>query len=355
MENNIAKQIRTHRLRCNLTQEKLAEALNVSSQAVSKWENGLSYPDITLLPELSSILGITVDALFASGEETHFQRIERMIENDVVLSREDFDYAERFLKEASLELNNRGRSLTMLGELYNHRARMYRNKAAEIAKQALEIEPERHNNHAIFCEAMDGVFIDWSITNHMRIIDFYKDYIKKNPHDRAGYMWLIDNLVADGRFAEAEEAVEAMRRIKDTYHYLFYKGYIAWHKADLRSAMPYFDEMVEKFGDDWHAWTERGNIFAKNGMYEKAIADFQKAATLEVSPRFTDNYDSIAQLSVLIGDKNGAVEAYEKVVEILREDWNMQEGETVSGYLKNIEKLKKESYTNHQLKCSKAF
>lgn len=50
--NSIAKQIKVNRLRCNMTQERLAEALNVSSQAVSKWENGLSCPDISLLPEL---------------------------------------------------------------------------------------------------------------------------------------------------------------------------------------------------------------------------------------------------------------------------------------------------------------
>ena len=47
-----------------MTQEKLAEALCVTAQAVSKWENGVSYPDIMLLPELSSLLGITVDSLF---------------------------------------------------------------------------------------------------------------------------------------------------------------------------------------------------------------------------------------------------------------------------------------------------
>ncbi len=43
METNIGKQIRAHRLRCNMTQEKLAEALNVTAQAVSKWENGVSH------------------------------------------------------------------------------------------------------------------------------------------------------------------------------------------------------------------------------------------------------------------------------------------------------------------------
>ena len=41
-------------------------------------------------------------------------------------------------------------------------------------------------------------------------------------------------------------------------------------------------------------------------------------------------------------DKKGAIEAYEQVVRILREEWDMQEGETVLGYLQNIAQLKSE-------------
>lgn len=46
-----------------LTQHELANRLNVSFQAVSKWENNLAYPDVELLPELAVILSTTVDAL----------------------------------------------------------------------------------------------------------------------------------------------------------------------------------------------------------------------------------------------------------------------------------------------------
>lgn len=42
MENNMGNPIRTLRLRCNMTQEKLAETLHVAAQAVSKWEKGVS-------------------------------------------------------------------------------------------------------------------------------------------------------------------------------------------------------------------------------------------------------------------------------------------------------------------------
>ena len=53
----------------NLTQEDIAKKLNISAQAVSKWENDISSPDISLLPEIASIFNITVDELL--GKETN--------------------------------------------------------------------------------------------------------------------------------------------------------------------------------------------------------------------------------------------------------------------------------------------
>ena len=52
----------------NITQEGLAEICGVSSQAVSKWENDLSCPDITLLKTLARTFGVSVDELLDDGE-----------------------------------------------------------------------------------------------------------------------------------------------------------------------------------------------------------------------------------------------------------------------------------------------
>lgn len=56
--------IRALRRERGMTQEGLAEALHVSAQAVSKWENHLSAPDVSLLPALASVFDTTIDALF---------------------------------------------------------------------------------------------------------------------------------------------------------------------------------------------------------------------------------------------------------------------------------------------------
>ena len=64
----MGKKIRALREKEGLTQEQLAEKLGVSPQAVSKWENDQSCPDISILPELAKILGVSTDELLGKEE-----------------------------------------------------------------------------------------------------------------------------------------------------------------------------------------------------------------------------------------------------------------------------------------------
>jgi transcriptional regulator with XRE-family HTH domain len=72
---NLIKELRTEKC---LTQKELSEKLNVSTAAVSKWENGKGFPDISILEKLSSELGISITELI-KGERT-----EETIESDTV-------------------------------------------------------------------------------------------------------------------------------------------------------------------------------------------------------------------------------------------------------------------------------
>lgn len=60
---SIGKTIALLRKRCGFTQAELAEKLNVSNKAVSKWESGQGYPDISLFPILSALFGVSIDYL----------------------------------------------------------------------------------------------------------------------------------------------------------------------------------------------------------------------------------------------------------------------------------------------------
>lgn len=78
MTKTIGEKILELRKQHSLTQEKLGEQLGISSQAVSKWENGDSMPDIMVLPQLCEVLEISVDALL---EVEHSMKKENILKS----------------------------------------------------------------------------------------------------------------------------------------------------------------------------------------------------------------------------------------------------------------------------------
>lgn len=67
--NTIGSRIAENRRRIGMTQEELAAKLAVSAQAVSKWENDITCPDVMTLPKLAELLGITVDELLSGKKQ----------------------------------------------------------------------------------------------------------------------------------------------------------------------------------------------------------------------------------------------------------------------------------------------
>lgn len=341
---NLGKHIRSNRLRINLTQEKLAEKLNVTAQAVSKWESGSGMPDITLLPELAAVFGVTIDELFETSEEMQLNRIEAMVEKETMLTRSDFDYAVTSLESLLHSSEHKGRCLTLLADLCMHRSNGYAEKAAEYAIKALEIRPDCHDNHRILFHACHGALGDWCCTNHTKLIHFYKSFVQKNPRHLSGYMWLIDNLIADCRLNEAKAMVESMKKVEETYHYLMYCALIAQAEGKADQAEVCWQSLLQKYPNHSQVWFVYADHLAKQARYPEAINAFEKSTLLAQKPRMTDALDSIAQLCQLIGDFAGAANAYERILQIMKEDWQLTEGETVEGYRQNIIQLQSKAH-----------
>ena len=76
-ENGICKSILTTDTAEHFYEEKLAEALNVSFQSISRWENNLAYPDISLIPAMANFFNVTTDILFDMNNEEHCKSKER--------------------------------------------------------------------------------------------------------------------------------------------------------------------------------------------------------------------------------------------------------------------------------------
>lgn len=79
----IGKFIQEKRKEKNLTQSELAEKLNISDRAISKWENGVCMPDVGNMPELCNILSISINDLI-SGEKVDMKNNEKKLEENLL-------------------------------------------------------------------------------------------------------------------------------------------------------------------------------------------------------------------------------------------------------------------------------
>ena len=94
--------IKKRRVAMKLTQEELAEKVNVTPQAVSRWENDISLPDITLVPRIADLLKISCDDLLKGKEPcvTHYALAGGILINAAeVLIQNDIDVIFGYCKE----------------------------------------------------------------------------------------------------------------------------------------------------------------------------------------------------------------------------------------------------------------
>ena len=96
----IGKFIAEKRKEVNLTQMQLAEKLSVTDRAISKWENGKSLPDASIMEELCSILKITINELFCAKEISMESYKEKYEQNLKELARQK-EEADRKLPDGS--------------------------------------------------------------------------------------------------------------------------------------------------------------------------------------------------------------------------------------------------------------
>jgi len=68
--------IKEKRLAFKLTQEELAEKLYISATAISKWENGKAYPDITLISQICHVLNISADEFIRACDDTELRKVQ---------------------------------------------------------------------------------------------------------------------------------------------------------------------------------------------------------------------------------------------------------------------------------------
>lgn len=340
MNMKLGNKIKQLRLRKGITQDTLAKALKVSFQTISKWENNVSMPDIQLLPEIAVYFGCTIDELFDFSEQAQLERIENMLDMQSALTADEFTQAEQLLTEKVSKETCKSDAFRLLAELYNHKADELRKNAEMYAKEALELEPELKQNHNNLQRAQQGTVPDWDFANHSQRIAYYQDFIKKNPRYPRGYLWLMDELIADGRLDEAESACEAMSALDDSCRVPFYRGKIAWERGEHRQAEAIWEQMLSEHSDDWLAYAQMSDAMACACRYGEAIAYYQKAFELQPSPKYCDAQITAAHIYEIQGNYDAAIASCYEQLSVLKEEWDLTEGREVQRIYDEIARLK---------------
>jgi len=113
---NLGAKIRELRKKQELTQEDMAEKLNISAQAISKWENGTCYPDMALIPVLANFFAVSLDELFSYDVTQLNRRIDSIIEEAKKYFWSDPQKCKEIYRSALKEYPSNERLLTELLE-----------------------------------------------------------------------------------------------------------------------------------------------------------------------------------------------------------------------------------------------
>ena len=336
----IGKQIKSLRQKRCITQEEMSQHFGVTPQAISKWERGVTTPDISLLPDISAYFGVTIDELFAISDDTRMARIQNMLWDNRYFDPKEVEDTCKFLLDKGRREPDNGEVYAFLAEIENHLTSEHHEKAEEYAKEALSREPGLRNAHSELNIAMGGLCPDWNGRNHYIQIKYYQEYIQKNPEDWRAYMWLMDQLIDDYRLDEAEIYCNRLSEFHSSYRVALYRGIIAWQRGNREEAFQIWNQMQADNANEWCVYHNIADYLVRSGRFDEGMVYYRKALDVQKTPPLVDPLQAMAQLCEIRGDIPGAIAARKEEADIIENQWKIN-GEEFDCVLRDIERLEK--------------
>ena len=346
----LANKIKQLRIKCGYTQGELAGRLGVSSQAISKWENQTTTPDITVLPLLSEVFGVTIDELFDLSVEQKLERIENKLDIEEELTVREFEDVESFLKGQLNGKENLQKVNYLLAYLYTHRLMSDSKKISKYGREAIRLEPgKRENAQWMINKAEAGYCWDWDISNHTGLINFYKEVVEANPEVIEPYHHLIWNLIDDHRLDEASRYLvklkELYSKIKEqkpnmTIITEAYRADIELKRGNKAEADKIMNDLSKDYGECDGYLFELAQYYTKSGSYKEAIQLYEDAFNKDKKrPRYSDALLGMIDIYDIIGDIDKEIETYDRLLKLYKEEWKISEDEAT--YLDALAKKNK--------------
>jgi transcriptional regulator with XRE-family HTH domain len=286
----ISEVIRYYRKRENLTQEQVANYLNISAPAVNKWENEISYPDITLLAPLARVLKIDVNTLLAFNEELTDAEVKSFTKEvgeiaskdgyqkafekgcDLIKQHpscdeliywisivlrihllapqiEEKDKYERkiieWLELVAVSGKEKTASMARLDLSAIYRDKKEFKKAQEILDKIPEVDVDKKIQQALLFECSGNIDEAYGI---------YEDKLWENAHETVTVLsFIIRLLCEEKKFTEAEEYLERVKKIIEVFDFGAYHKhsldlYLAREKNDKEKVIEIITKMVNEAG-----------------------------------------------------------------------------------------------------------
>lgn len=301
MNNIFSDNLKKFRLAKGLTQEQVAEKLNVNAQTVSRWECGTTLPDVLTLPELARLYEVTVDDFYKKSTvayENYAQRLSSVYEN----SRDPEDFMR--CRNEYLKLIRQGELSTadkwQYAWIHMYMMNYCRDIAMEWYDKAVADDPnDDPQNYSIAC--MQRIWMFFLLHKNDEIISELEEKVKAEPYNPRNTDNLLAALIWDEKYDDAYKL---------------------------------FTQSINKFPDDWRMYIYGGDICKGLKKYDEALEYYDKAG--EIGTYFCDEMDCKAALYDEIGEYEKAYNEYMKIAEIYRSRGYDVEAEICQKHAKRV-------------------
>lgn len=289
-----------------ITQEQLAEYLNISYQAISKWENNITIPDVQLLPAIAEYFEVSIDELFKPNMTAYRNKEARLLAiYEDTHSTEDFIRADQAYQKLFASSDNYTHDdLRLYGNLQDYRSRDYVNKAVEIYNNAIKLGEEVKDKSYYLAQRYLIALLARNNRNQ-ESINKYEKIIKDEPNNIQHYVAL-------------------------SLAYNFSKDYDkAWHIIESGLKIDANNALLLTFA---------GDICKCLGKYDDAIAYWDKS--FKIDNEIPDNLFSKAFLYRELGEKEKAIEMWKEIIRWLEQRGYDVDVKWANKELENLNKSK---------------
>ena len=255
----------------NFTQEYVAEKLNVSAQAISRWECSTTFPDVMILPEIAKLYCVTIDDLYRENSVSYESYAHRLLSiYETTRSRDNFIAAEREFLSLVQSGKYTMKDLCMFGILYQYGIHDCYNNAMRYFNLGLALGETEDPDTYHWIER-EKIRMTAQIGRHNENIEKWTAAIKYDSTDSSAYINLVESYYMAGQISDALKVFETAKvKFGDIKMLYIYGGMIYKALYDYDKAVECFTKSAAIDNDHTHALQELASCYEELGDFKNA-------------------------------------------------------------------------------------